>query len=72
MAKNIDQEIARLLKIKEEEVDVINNLKKNNDKLEIVSQRMFNYLSSKNKLTPDIFYYVVDPEIGQYLDDFID
>lgn len=71
MIKNIDQEIARLLKIKEE-VDNINNFIKNNNKVRVVSQHVFSVFSSQKILKPDIFYYVVDEEVGQYIEGFID
>lgn len=71
MTKDIDQEIARLLKIKEE-VDNINNFIKNNNKVRVVSQHVFSVFSSQKILKPDIFYYVVDEEVGQYIEGFID
>ncbi len=70
MTKDIDHEIARLLKIKEE-VDNINNFIKNNNKVSVISQRVFSVFSSQKILKPDIFYYVVDEEVGQYIEGFI-
>ena len=71
MAKAINQEIARLLKIKEE-VDNINNFIKNNNKVRVISQHAFSVFSSQKIIKPDIFYYVVDEEVGQYIEGFID
>lgn len=71
MAKDINQEIARLLKIKEE-VDNINNFIKNNNKVRVISQHAFSVFSSQKIIKPDIFYYVVDEEVGQYIEGFID
>lgn len=69
MTKDIDQEIARLLKIKEE-VNKINNLRKTVDKLEVFSQLMYDHFSSKGLLKSDTLYYVVDHEVGEYVEGF--
>jgi hypothetical protein len=69
MAKDIDQEIARLLKIKEE-VDTVNKLRKTVNKLEVFSQLMYDHFSSKGLLKSDTLYYVVDREVGQYIEGF--
>lgn len=69
MIKDIDQEIAKLLKIKEE-INNINNLKKSVDKLEAMSQARYDFLASKNLLKPDIFYYIVSVEAGRYIEGF--
>jgi hypothetical protein len=69
MTKDIDQEIARLLKIKEE-VDKVNNLRKTVDKLEVFSQLMYDYFKDKNLLQSDTLYHIVDHEVGQYIKGF--
>lgn len=70
MVKDIDYEINRLLKIKEE-VAVINYMKKLDMTLEFVSETRYNKLSFANKLDNDTVYYVVDAEIGQYIEGYI-
>ena len=69
MTKDINQEIEHLLKIKEE-VDKVNNFKKSVDKYEIVSQLMYDFFASKNLLKSDVFYYIVNNEVGQYIEGF--
>lgn len=69
MTKNIDQEIEKLLNIKEE-INNINNLKKYVDKLEVVSQARHDFLASKNLLKSDVFYYIADMELKPYIEGF--
>ena len=69
MTKDIDAEIERLLKIKEE-VDKIKELRKTVDKLEVFSQLMYDYFSDKNLLQPDTTYYIVSHEVGKYVQGF--
>ena len=71
MVKDIDYEISRLLKIKEE-VAVINYMKKLDMKFEFVSAVAYDRLRSSGLLDEDTLYYVVDPEIGQYVEDYIE
>ena len=69
MAKNINEEIEKLLKIKEE-VDKINDFIKHTDKYEIVSQSMYDFLNSKNLIKPNVFYYITSIEVGSYIEGF--
>ena len=69
MKKDIDKEIEKLLAIKEI-INEINNLRKTVDKLEIVSQLMYDYKESKGIIKPDVLYYITTREVGQYLEDF--
>lgn len=69
MIKDIDQEIEKLLKIKEE-INNINNLKNSVDKLEVMSQARYDFLASKNLLRPDVFYYIADMEVKPYIEGF--
>lgn len=71
MAKNIDDELNTLLKIKEEVVR-INFIKGLNIKAEFVSACKYNQLSDNQLLDKDTIYYVVDPEIGQYIEGYMD
>ena len=69
MAKNINQEIEKLLIIKAE-VDEIESLKNSGIKVEVVSQLMYNYMSSKNILQQDTVYKITSHEVGQYVEGF--
>ena len=67
--KDIDQDIDRLMKIKEE-VDQAKLLKILTPDLEIISQAMYDYLISKNLRQPDKYYLVVSYEAGEYIEGF--
>lgn len=67
--KDIDQDIDRLMKIKEE-VDQAKLLKILTPDLEIISQAMYDYLVSKNLRQPDKYYFVVSHEAGEYIEGF--
>ena len=56
--KDIDQDIDRLMKIKEE-VDQAKLLKMLTPDLEIVSQAMYDYLTSKNLIQSNKYYFIV-------------
>ena len=71
LVKNIDNEINNLLKIKEEVVK-INFIKDLNIKVEFVSVLKYDQLSSNQLLDKDTVYYVVDPEVGQYIEGYIE
>ena len=71
MAKNIDEELNTLLKIKEEVVR-INFIKGLNMKAEFLSLYKYDQLSSDGLLDKDTLYYVIDPEIGQYIEGYIE
>lgn len=67
--KDIDQDIDRLMKIKEE-VDQAKLLKILTPDLEIISQAMYDYLVSKNLKQPDTYYFIVSHEAGEYIEGF--
>ena len=67
--KDIDQDIDRLMKIKEE-VDQAKLLKILTPDLEIISQAMYDYLVSKNLKQLDKYYFVVSHEAGEYIEGF--
>lgn len=69
MIKDIDQEIEKLIKIKEE-INKINDLKNSVDKLEVMSQARYDFLTSKNLLKSDVFYYIADMEVKPYIEGF--
>lgn len=71
MAKNIDDEIDTLLKIKEE-VAKINFIKGLDMKAEFVSACKYDQLSTSQLLDEDTIYYVVDPEVGQYIEGYME
>lgn len=71
MARNIDNDINTLLKIKEE-VTIINYIKGLNMKTEFVSVLKYDQLSSSQLLDEDTVYYVVSPEVGQYIEGYIE
>jgi hypothetical protein len=68
--KDINKEIEKLLMIKAE-VDEIEVLKNTSElKVEVVSQLMYDYMSSNNLLQPDTFYCVTSLEVGKYIEGF--
>ena len=67
--KDIDQEIEKLLQLKAE-LDKINELKKSVPNLQVVSQLMYDHLSSKNLIKSDVEYYIASIEIKDYLEGF--
>ena len=67
--KDINQELEKLLRIKTE-LDKIMELKKTVPTLLVVSQLMYDHLSSKNLLNPNTLYYVTSVEVGQYIEGF--
>lgn len=71
MVKNIEDEIKTLLKIKKE-VDKINLIKGLNIKAEFVSDCKYRQLLDDQLLDKDTLYYVIDPEIGQYIEGYIE
>jgi hypothetical protein len=71
LVKNIDDELNTLLKIKEEVVR-INFIKGLDIKAEFVSACKYDQLRSNQLLDNDTIYYVVDPEIGQYIEGYIE
>ena len=71
LAKNIDDELNTLLKIKEEVVR-INFIKGLDMKTNFVSACKYDQLSSNQLLDNDTIYYVVDPEVGQYIEGYME
>ncbi len=71
LIKNIEDEIKTLLKIKKE-VDKINLIKGLNIKAEFVSDCKYRQLLDDQLIDKDTLYYVVDPEIGQYIEGYIE
>lgn len=71
LARNIDNDINTLLKIKEK-VTIINYIKGLNMKTEFVSVLKYDQLSSSQLLDEDTVYYVVSPEVGQYIEGYIE
>lgn len=71
MAKNIDTEIQRLLTVKEA-VKAFNRMKERYPKTVPISQSKYDELLSNNCLDEETFYYVIDKDIGQYIDGYID
>lgn len=71
LVKNIENEIKTLLKIKKE-VDKINLIKGLNIKAEFMSECKYHQLLNDQLLDKDTVYYVVDPEVGQYIEGYIE
>ena len=69
MIKNIDEEIEKLLKIKEV-VDEIATIRVFNKNLQVVSQLRYDFLASKNLLKSDEYYYIADISVRPYVEDF--
>lgn len=68
MLRDINQEIEKLLEIKKE-VDKINELRKINKNLMVVSQARYNYISSANPVDQDI-YYIAPLEVRPYVEGY--
>ena len=71
MAKNIDTEIQWLLTVKEE-INAFNRMKERYPNTIPISQSKYNELLSNNCLDKETFYYVIDKNIGQYIDGYMD
>lgn len=70
--KDINLEINRLEAIKYE-VDRLEMMRKNfRYPLNFISQAKYDELTANNKLNRDDFYYIVEPEIGQYMESYMD
>lgn len=68
MIKDIDQEIEKLLEIKKE-VDKINELRKINKNLIIVSQARYDFINSINPVDLDM-YYIAPLEVRPYVEGY--
>ena len=71
MAKNINEEIDKLLYIRDE-VYFYTKLLIADKNVRIISKDKFNQWMIENKLDEDIIYCTVDPEIGQYIEGYIE
>lgn len=71
MAKNINEEIDKLLYIRDE-VYFYTKLLIADKNVRIISKDKFNQWMNENKLDEDIIYCIVDPEIGQYIEGYIE
>ena len=71
MAKNIDTEIQCLLTVKEE-INAFNRIKEGYSNTIPISQSKYNELLSNNCLDKEALYYVIDKNIGQYIDGYMD
>lgn len=70
--KDINLEINRLEAIKYE-VDRLEMTRKNfRYPLNFISQAKYDELAVNNELNKDDFYYIVEPEMGQYIEGYID
>lgn len=70
--KDINQEINRLEAIKYE-VDRLKMVRKNfRYPLNFISQVKYDELADNDELNKDDFYYIVEPEIGQYIEGYMD
>jgi hypothetical protein len=71
MVKNINTELQRLLIVKEE-INAFNRMKERYPKTVPISQSKYNELLSNNGLDEETFYYVIDKDVGQYIDGYMD
>lgn len=71
MAKNIYEEIEKLLKIRDH-VIYYTKLLISDKFIRLISKDKFNEMMSENKLDKDLLYLAVDPEIGQYIEGYIE
>jgi hypothetical protein len=68
---NIDEEINKLLEIKDE-VTAINEVKKRCVlNLNVVSPSKYDEIVNNGLIEKDRLYYVVDWDVGQYIEDYI-
>ena len=71
MDKDINEEIDKLLYIRDE-VLFYNETLMLNKSIRVISKDRFNQWMSENKLDKDLIYLTVDPEIGQYIEGYIE
>jgi hypothetical protein len=71
MVKNINTELQCLLIVKEE-INAFNRMKERYPKTVPISQSKYNELLSNNGLDEETFYYVIDKDVGQYIDGYMD
>lgn len=71
MAKDINEEIDKLLYIRDE-VSYYEKVLMINKYTRVISKDRFNQWMSEDKLDKDIIYIVVDPELGQYIKGYIE
>lgn len=70
--KNINDEINKLLDIKEliKEIEYMQQYSK--FAIMPMSQCKYDEFCSRNMIRNDILYYIIEPEIGQYIKGYID
>ena len=72
---NIDEEINRLLEVKSKVLKVKGAVRQSNQQSEIViipiSKCKYDELVSNDEINPDTLYLIVEPEIGQYIEEHI-
>ena len=66
MRKNIDTEINRLNKIKEE-MNHISKLRQDNPLWIFTTQARYDILSNNMEINPELIYYIVPDEVWEYL-----
>ena len=66
MRKNIDTEINRLNKIKEE-MNHISKLRQDNPLWIFTTQDRYDILSNNMEINPELIYYIVPDEVWKYL-----
>ena len=71
MVKNIDTELQRLLIVKEE-INAFNRMKDWWPKTVPISKHKYNELLSNNCLGKETFYYVIDKDIGKYIEGYME
>jgi hypothetical protein len=69
MIKNINEEIKKLLAIKEE-LENINKMKAEHDNVEVVSQRMYEFLTENNYIQKDTIYYIASLDARPYIEGY--
>ena len=69
--KNIDNEINKLLAIKRDVLKTNLFIKQCIFNVIPISKCKFDELASDDKLKEDVIYYILEPEIGQYLENYI-
>lgn len=69
--KDIDKEINKLLAIKNEVLEIQMAIKQSKIAIIPISQWKYYELASNDMLRHDTLYYIVEPEVGQYIESYI-
>ena len=69
MKRNIDEDIEKLLAIKEE-IESINKLRAEKENVEVVSQRMYDFLSENSYIQKDTIYYIASIDARPYIEGY--